>query len=66
MGDNQRKQDYRVEYGEEWKPEKTSKWFWFVLFAILGVLIAFPKSSQQEGFLYKVGDMSQRSKPLSE
>ncbi|CAI1117793.1 MULTISPECIES: hypothetical protein [Serratia] len=40
MGDKQRKQDYRVEYGEEWKPEKTSKWFWFVLFAILGVLIA--------------------------
>lgn len=40
MDDKQRKQGYRVEYGEEWKPEKTSKWFWIVLIAILGILIA--------------------------
>ena len=32
--------DYQVEYGEEWKPEKTSKWFWILLIAIIGVLVA--------------------------
>ncbi|AEF47171.1 hypothetical protein SerAS12_4072 [Serratia sp. AS12] len=32
--------DYRVEYGEEWKPEKTSKWFWVVAIAIIVFLVA--------------------------
>lgn len=40
MNQKDRKPDYRVEYGEEWKPEKTSKWFWILLIAIIGALVA--------------------------
>lgn len=40
MNKKEPQSDYQVEYGEEWKPEKTSKWFWILLIAIIGVLVA--------------------------
>ncbi|MGO4745804.1 hypothetical protein [Serratia quinivorans] len=40
MSKKQRKSGYQVEYGEQWKPEKTSKWFWIILIAIVAILVA--------------------------
>lgn len=40
MNKKDRKPGYQVEYGEEWKPEKTSKWFWVAIISIIGILIA--------------------------
>ena len=40
MSEKQRKSGYQVEYGEQWKPEKTSAWFWILLIAIIGILVA--------------------------
>lgn len=40
MSEKQRKSGYQVEYGEQWKPEKTSVWFWILLIAIIGILVA--------------------------
>ncbi|MGQ8775764.1 hypothetical protein ACUTQ5_15380 [Serratia sp. NA_112.1] len=40
MKSKDRKPDYQVKYGEEWRPGKTSKWFWILMIAIIGALVA--------------------------